>query len=456
MRMRHPRQMAEAEINAYLSHRATEERVSASSQTQAPAALLVLYRGVLESDASNLGGRIRPRSLLRNANGWMTAQTDQGKLLDVNSIKKGGETMHRNLWIIAAALSVESGVFAQENLSLSITTHIQDLGDRKGINSQWLGTTGKRMELINIKKVNGPKNVKIQYRCVIEGSGETAWMDEGQDCGTRGQGKALSAFAVRLAGEGALNDKLVYSCKGTGNFIQISPPHAYCGIKDSSAVNLEALQINVEPTSEDQGYSDDTVWVIPYRLKLANPPKAAFVARIYGDLSQFNIEYQPKDASLPLTKISDLTVGLKDNRRFATPTDKYGYLGDPLGRKDELVSEELVPNTEYIYRLVGKHKDGKEYKSPDLFFKTTPMPGLKMGLLTDEASQYGVSSINFAGAIGKAKEDGVAYIEYGTNPSRLDQRTKEKSFSKGEDAWYAARADSKSVTGVLAEAVSMG
>ena len=39
--------MGEVEINAFLSHLATEERVSASTQNQALAALLFLYRTVL-------------------------------------------------------------------------------------------------------------------------------------------------------------------------------------------------------------------------------------------------------------------------------------------------------------------------------------------------------------------------------------------------------------------------
>jgi len=40
--MRHPRQMGQAEINAFLSHLSTEERVSASTQNQALAALVFL------------------------------------------------------------------------------------------------------------------------------------------------------------------------------------------------------------------------------------------------------------------------------------------------------------------------------------------------------------------------------------------------------------------------------
>ncbi len=64
-RMRHPREMGEAEINAFLSHLATEERVSASTQNQALAALLFLYRTVLGGDVGNLEGVIRARRRAR-------------------------------------------------------------------------------------------------------------------------------------------------------------------------------------------------------------------------------------------------------------------------------------------------------------------------------------------------------------------------------------------------------
>ena len=63
--MRHPRQMGKAEINAFLSHLATEERVSASTQNQALAALLFLYRTVLGGDVGNLEGVIRARKRQR-------------------------------------------------------------------------------------------------------------------------------------------------------------------------------------------------------------------------------------------------------------------------------------------------------------------------------------------------------------------------------------------------------
>ena len=60
-KMRHPREMGSTEINAFLSHLAVSEHVSASTQNQALAALLFLYRQVLETDPGDLGSVIRAR-----------------------------------------------------------------------------------------------------------------------------------------------------------------------------------------------------------------------------------------------------------------------------------------------------------------------------------------------------------------------------------------------------------
>src|SRR5947209_1223932 len=45
--VRHPAEMAEAEVNQFLTHLAVKEKVSASTQNQALSALLFLYRYVL-------------------------------------------------------------------------------------------------------------------------------------------------------------------------------------------------------------------------------------------------------------------------------------------------------------------------------------------------------------------------------------------------------------------------
>lgn len=64
-RLKHPKNMAEPEINAFLTHLAVSEKVSASTQNQALAALLFLYRHVLEVEIGDLGKVIRAQKPVR-------------------------------------------------------------------------------------------------------------------------------------------------------------------------------------------------------------------------------------------------------------------------------------------------------------------------------------------------------------------------------------------------------
>jgi integron integrase len=58
---RHPRELGSAEVEAYLTHLAVREHVSASTQNQALQALLFLYRQVLEIDLPWLENVVRAR-----------------------------------------------------------------------------------------------------------------------------------------------------------------------------------------------------------------------------------------------------------------------------------------------------------------------------------------------------------------------------------------------------------
>jgi integron integrase len=64
-KVRHPIEMAEPEINAFLTYLAVQEKVSASTQNQALSALLFLYRHVLKRDIGDLGEVIRARKPTR-------------------------------------------------------------------------------------------------------------------------------------------------------------------------------------------------------------------------------------------------------------------------------------------------------------------------------------------------------------------------------------------------------
>lgn len=58
---RHPVEMAEADVNGFLTHLAVTEQVSASTQNQVLAALLFLYRHVIGRNVGDLGEVIRAR-----------------------------------------------------------------------------------------------------------------------------------------------------------------------------------------------------------------------------------------------------------------------------------------------------------------------------------------------------------------------------------------------------------
>jgi site-specific recombinase XerD len=63
--VRHPAEMAEPEINQFLTHLAVKEHVSASTQNQALSSLLFLYRYVLNREIGDLGEVIRARKPIR-------------------------------------------------------------------------------------------------------------------------------------------------------------------------------------------------------------------------------------------------------------------------------------------------------------------------------------------------------------------------------------------------------
>ena len=58
-KMQHPAEMAETEINTFLTHLAVKEHVSSSTQNQALYTILFLYRHVLNKEIGEIKGVIR-------------------------------------------------------------------------------------------------------------------------------------------------------------------------------------------------------------------------------------------------------------------------------------------------------------------------------------------------------------------------------------------------------------
>ena len=59
--LRHPREMGAPEINAFLTHLAVHDNVTASTQNQALSALVFLYRHVLKRDPGDFGEVVRAK-----------------------------------------------------------------------------------------------------------------------------------------------------------------------------------------------------------------------------------------------------------------------------------------------------------------------------------------------------------------------------------------------------------
>lgn len=79
--VRHPSEMAEPELNAFLTDLAVNQQVSASTHNQALAALLFLYRHALGREIGDLGGVICARKTTRLP---VVMTRDEGKAVLAN------------------------------------------------------------------------------------------------------------------------------------------------------------------------------------------------------------------------------------------------------------------------------------------------------------------------------------------------------------------------------------
>ena len=106
--VRHPADMAEPEINAFLTHLAVREKVSASTQNQALCALLFLYRHVLGRTIDDLGDLVRARRPKR-----LPVVLTRGEVQSVLAELEGDK------WLIASLL-YGSGLRLMECLRLRV------------------------------------------------------------------------------------------------------------------------------------------------------------------------------------------------------------------------------------------------------------------------------------------------------------------------------------------------
>jgi hypothetical protein len=100
-----------------------------------------------------------------------------------------------------AATMAAAPAAARPSLRSEITLHIERFGDRQFSNEGWAGQPGSklRIEAFALRPLEGISRGEIEYRVFSRGGRDTPWATDGQLCGTRGQSRPLTGFAVRLA-----------------------------------------------------------------------------------------------------------------------------------------------------------------------------------------------------------------------------------------------------------------
>ena len=163
-RMRHPAELGEAEIVAFLTHLAAERRVSRSTQMQALSALRLLYREVLRMEISDL------RSALRSF-----APTHLPSVLTRAEVRLLLEHLHGTPQLIALLL-YGSGLRLMECLSLRVKDIDFDRGEirlRRGKGGKdrvtMLPTTAREPLLAQLQHVR-----ELHARDIEDGAGRVA------------------------------------------------------------------------------------------------------------------------------------------------------------------------------------------------------------------------------------------------------------------------------------------
>jgi integron integrase len=176
--------MAEPEINAYLTHLAVKEKVSASTQNQALSALLFLYRHVLDREIGDLGEMIRARkprhipvvmtrdevkSVLANLAGdkWLMASLMYGcgmRLMECLRLRIQDIDFARN------EILIRDGKGAKDRITMlpeSLKTPLQDhLKKVKGVHERDLADGWGRVQMptaLDRKYPNAPKDWRWQW-----------------------------------------------------------------------------------------------------------------------------------------------------------------------------------------------------------------------------------------------------------------------------------------------------
>jgi integron integrase len=241
--VRHPAEMAEPEINAFLTHLAVKEKVSASTQNQALSALLFLYRHVIGREVGDLGEVIRARkptrlpvvmtreeveSVLANLTGdkWLMASIMYGaglRLMECLRLRVQDIDFSRN------EILVRDGKGAKDRITMlpvSLKAPLQEhLKKVKAIHEKDLAEGWGRVQLpdaVDRKYPNAPKDWRWQWVFPQENRWKNA------KTGEQGRHHVHEMILQRAVGQAAREARIVKHA-GCHTFRHSGVYPAWCG-----------------------------------------------------------------------------------------------------------------------------------------------------------------------------------------------------------------------------------
>ena len=139
-------------------------------------------------------------------------------------------------------------------MKLDVLVHLEDLGDRRGHNNEFLGTRGqsRRLEGFSIKIDPPIPNLGIRYMAHLEDIGDVPYQQNGEFIGTRGQSRRLEGFAIELTGPAARKYDVLYMAhlqdRGDTPWCKNGQ---FCGTRGQSR-RVEGISVRIVPRKKAQ------------------------------------------------------------------------------------------------------------------------------------------------------------------------------------------------------------
>ncbi|MGD1903225.1 MAG: hypothetical protein ACFB9N_13410 [Geitlerinemataceae cyanobacterium] len=134
-----------------------------------------------------------------------------------------------------------------ESPTLTVSVHVQNVGDRSFGAGEYAGTRGQSLgiEGFSVALAQPIAGLELEYMAHVAGKGDLPWVRAGEYAGTRGESRSVEGFAMRLVGSAAASYALTYSAhvQNVGDVPEQSDG-GYCGTR-GRGLKVEGLTVSL-------------------------------------------------------------------------------------------------------------------------------------------------------------------------------------------------------------------